>query len=575
MRQITKLGILGVLALLLGTVSTAGAAPEPPKLLVLVVFDQLRGDYVARWSKHYSKDGFERIKAEGAWYDNCHYPYAGTFTGPGHASLMTGCSPNDHGIVGNSWYDRKLGKVVNCVTSPRHQRVPAPIQKEKQDPAKDPPTTGTAERLIAETFGDVLKKHTQGKGKLVGLSFKDRGAILPVGAKADAAYWVDSKDGMLITSTFFRAAPHAWVSKLNQSRMIDQWFGKNWDYFVSDLDYTPESGPDDIRYEGKGSKQGITFPHPTDGGLKKPGSAYYSALYNSPYGNEFLLEVAKTAIVAESLGKDDVPDLLTISFSSNDSVGHCWGPDSHEVMDMTIRTDRIVAELLKYLDATVGKGEYLLCLSADHGICPLPEVAASKKLDAQRLSAKLVQTTILKHLDKTFPSDVPAGKTKWINSTSNGWVYLNEKVLEARKLDAKKVSAEVALAASAIPGVARMITAEQITSATAEQLINDPILAQMKLSYHPERCGEVTFVLKPYWLFGELNATGTTHGAPYEYDTHVPLMVYGKGVQHLHSGQKVAPQAIASIFAEAVGCAPPAKAAFQVPQGLFAEDQPK
>src|SRR5262249_55145484 len=462
--------LVGLFALL--SAPLCAAEPERPRLVVLVVFDQMRGDYLEKWKPLFWNDGFVRLQTEGAWFTNCHYPYAITATGPGHSSMLTGCGPDVHGIMGNTWYDRKSGAIVNCSESTRYERVP-PVRKDmpkdelkdevkaREDAAKktstdnktntttasktEPKAYGTPDRLLAPTFGDVLKAATSGKGRVFGLSFKDRSAVLPCGAKADGVYWLDNTDGMIVTSTFYRDAVHSWVDEVNKKRVADRWFQTTWERVRSDIDYTKLTGPDVVTGEGRGIRQGIAFPHPTDGGLKRPGKAYYEALSNSPFGNDFLLELVKAAVVAEKLGQHDDPDLLAVSFSSNDMVGHRWGPAWQEVLDVTLRSDRHVAYFLRFLDETVGKGKYLLCLTADHGICPLPEVSAHRGLDASRLPLKKILTEAEAHLRATYDPIASAdSKTRWIENSAGLWVYLNHKLVESRGLEAADVAKTLA-----------------------------------------------------------------------------------------------------------------------------------
>src|SRR5262245_27282038 len=506
--------------------------------------------------------------------------------------MLTGCGPDVHGIIGNTWYDRASGAVVNCSESAKYQRVP-PVPKDlpkdelkdevrereakekkattseetsttPNGPAKQKPQ-GAPDRLLAPTFGDALKAATNGKGRVVGLSFKDRSAVLPGGARADAAYWLDSTDGMIVTSTYYRDAVHPWVNELNKKRVADRWFETTWDRLRPDLDYTKYNGSDVTAGEGKGIRQGVAFPHPTDGGLKRTGKAYYEALYNSPFGNDFLLELVKAAVVAEHLGQNEVPDLLTVSFSSNDIVGHTWGPDSQEVLDVTLRSDRQMADLLRFLDETVGKGKYLLCLTADHGICPLPEVSAARGLDAKRLSATQVRVAADEYLRSVY--DEPGSKTRWIENATGPWWYLNHKLIESRGLKVADVADTLAGFLGKVDGVQRAFTRADLE---VEMDPYDDIGHRVKKSYHPDRCGDVAVVLKPYWFDGNPKfGTGTTHGSPYAYDTHVPLLVFGPNVKPGVRKDEVVPATIASIFAKALGIAPPAKAEYSVPEGLF------
>jgi len=338
------------------------ADPDQPKLVVLVYFDQLRGDYLSRWKDQFQDGGFRRLTGEGAWFTNCHYPYGYTVTGAGHASVATGCPPVLHGVVGNDWFDRAAGKSVNCVGADRYEQIPPKTVVDPDDTTKKVSGGGVSpERLLRPTIADVLKKGTNQRGIVVSISGKNRGAALPAGQHPDAAYWMDSGTGQFVTSTYYRDVPHAWVVDFNRSKPADRWKGKTWERLRPDLDYTKLSGPDDMAGESKGAAgQGRTFPHPfepTDGKTKP---AYYSAVYSSPFGNELVLELAERAIVAERLGTDEIPDLLSLSFSSNDAVGHAWGPDSQEVLDVTLRADRIVSRLLSVLDQQVGKGRYVL-----------------------------------------------------------------------------------------------------------------------------------------------------------------------------------------------------------------------
>lgn len=571
------------------------AEPEKPKLVVLVVFDQMRGDYIQKWQSLFGKDGFVRLQTEGAWFVNCHYPYAITATGPGHSSMLTGCGPDLHGIIGNTWYDRASGAVVNCSESTRYSRVPPlpkslpkdelldefkpPEAKDKKNGAETDPKAesgsqarayGTPDRLLAPTFGDAIKAATGGKAKVFGLSFKDRSALLPVGSKADGAYWLDNTDGMIVTSTFYRDAVHPWVNELNKSRFAEQWFGKKWERFYPDLDYVKYSGPDNVIGEGKGIREGVTFPHPINGGLKRPGKAYYDALLTSPFGNDFLLEMARAAIVSEKLGHHDVPDLLAVSFSSNDPIGHVWGPDSQEVLDVTLRSDHQLAALLKLLDEQVGAGKYLLCVTADHGVCPLPELSMKRGIDAHRLAVSQVLKLAESHLRKSYdPDGAGDAKAKFIENRTGQWIYLNHRLIENRGLKAADVSRSLADFLQQQDGIGRAFTRSDLEGQLDAY---DAVGRRMRKAYYPDRAGDVAFILKPYWLEGDpKTATGTSHSTPYLYDTHVPLLVLGANVKSGIHREEVAPAVIASIFAKALGIAPPAKAEYPAPAGLFRE----
>ena len=546
------------------------ADPPRPRLAVVVVVDQLRGDYLERWEKLFGEGGFKRLTTDGAWFQNCHYPFAYTMTGPGHASISTGVSPAKHGIVTNVWYDRAAGREVYCVDSDRHERVPPAVKKPDATPVKK--VVGISpERLLVPTLGDLLKDATGGKGRVVAVSFKDRSAVLMGGRHPDACYWFDTAAGEFVTSTYYTDAPHSWVKEFNKGRPADRWFGKDWTRLRPELDYARHSGPDDIAAEGIGSVQGRTLPHPTSGGLKAAGKKYYDAVYNSPFGNDLLLDFVKRAIDAEHLGEDDTPDLLCVSFSSNDIVGHTWGPDSQEVLDTTLRTDLVIKGLLDHLDARVGKGRYVLALSADHGICPLPEVARTQGKDAGFVSPSLLTTQANDFLNETFGKKAEGEKadkkTRWVESGAEvgPWVYFNRAVLKDQGVE--PADAEVALVRWLRQQAG--VQAAYGRSQLADLPKDDAVGAAVRRSFHPDRCGDVAVVLKPYYLMSN-KFTGTTHGAPHAYDTHVPLVVFGSGVRAGARKDRVTPQAAAVIIAHALGIKPPKDAEAELPAELFA-----
>jgi hypothetical protein len=535
-----------------------------PRLVVLVVIDQFRGDYLKRWGELFGEGGFKRLTSEGAWFTNCHYPYANTITGPGHATLATGCWPATHGIIANEWYDRRVGEVY-CAGMPRSEQVPPALAKKK-----DKLGGGSPGRLLSPTIADALKEATDGKGKVVALSLKDRSSILPGGRRPDACYWLDG-DGRFVTSTYYRDSPHAWVTAFNRSGAAERWRGKVWERLRNDIDYTHWSGPDDAPGEGKGRFQRPTFPHPFDGGPKKLTRDYHAALVNSPFGNNLLLDLARRAIEEEKLGSRETRDLLTVSFSSNDVVGHTWGPDSQEVLDTTLRTDLIIEELLEVLNEKVGQGKYTLVLSADHGICPLPEASRAAGRDAIRIDPGPLRKGAETYLDATFgtATKTSAATGRWIEASVSGMFYLNHSLLANRHI--KQSDAELALARWLVrqPGIEAVYTRSDLLSGRTE---SDPLRDKVLASFHKDRSGDVMFVVKPYCLL--INTlTGTTHGAPHEYDTHVPLLVFGPGVKSGTRDNLVSPEAAAVVLARALGIKPPAAARVGVPEGLFSSLQ--
>lgn len=571
-----------------GVVEEKARIAEPVRLAVLVVFDQLRGDFLERWAELFGPDGFRRLQREGAWFVHCHYPYGVTTTGPGHASILTGTCPDRHGIVNNNWYED--GEEVYCATSTRYRLVPAPVNpNETGDESAAvggkprPPRAGTPERLLTETVGDVLRA-VHPRSRIFGLSLKDRSAILPVGRRPDGAFWFTQR---FVTSTYYADQLPEWVEAFHRRGVAERWFGRSWERCCPNVDYTRWSGPDDQEGEGvgvrvtaakdaaKGWSQGRVFPHPLHPQQRtKPAREYYEALANSPFGNELLLEFAKACIDAERLGADDIPDLLVVSFSSNDLVGHTWGPDSQEVLDITLRSDRIVAELLRFLDERVGKGKYLLVLTADHGICPLPEVSRQRKIHAQRVNVRWLLQQLEGHLTQLYGAPPASAATQgrkaaWLEAVSAPWLYLNPRVLSAVGRTREEVAKEAARFLTEQPEVHRALTREDLTKGFPQA---DAVGQRMARSYHPQRCGDVAIVLKPYCLPGSSSSltppTGTTHGAPFSYDTHVPLLVYGPGIPGGVRHEATTPQAAAAIVSRWLGLPLPRQAEYPVPRTL-------
>jgi predicted AlkP superfamily pyrophosphatase or phosphodiesterase len=571
---------------------SATKAKPSVKLVVFVAFDQMRGDYLDKWSSTFGKDGFERIKKQGVWYSECYYPFAGTATGPGHAAILSGASPSKTGIVNNEWYDREAATEAYCAGNSKYELVPS-IPPKPIDPTKKPEKpkqNGSPDRMLAETVADVLKREHGANAKVFGVSLKDRSGILPSGKKPDGVFWFTGK---FVTSTYYTDTLPAWVSDFNKSGKAEAYFGKTWERVNPNLDYDALVGPDKHDGESTGVGQGVEFPHPMVGGvgkdklpfvdIKSGENKYYEALANSPYGNELLLDFAKACIKEEGLGQDDVPDLLTLSFSSNDLVGHAWGPDSHEVLDVTIRSDAIMADLLSYLDRTVGEGKYAVVLSADHGICPLPEVSTKKGLEAKRVSAFTLISGAEKHLSETYKSKVPVDdkapaneaeaktRMRWLEAVPAPNLYLNRKFIKDRGLNVEDVADELAKWMREQEGIQAVYTAKQLSGPVDTK---DKFFEPVALSFLPERSGDLYVVLKPYHLIKGVEDrrttdTGTNHGSPHDYDRHVPLMVFGPGLDAGTKKDAVTPLHGAAIAAKFLGVSAPKQAMYPVPGGLW------
>lgn len=532
----------GLWVALRDSASSPGDPKSGGKLVVLIVFDQMRGDYPARFAPHFGSDGFERIKKQGVWYSDVHIPYSCTTTGPGHASISTGAPPAVHGIIENDWYDRAKTSPIYCAQPIRpYERVP-PAPKGK--PSRGSDTGFTAERLLAETVGDRLHI-ASGKSRVVSLSLKDRCAAMMGGKKPDAAYCFDTRDGLFTTCSYYREAVHPWVEEFNKSGRANEWIGKEWTRSRADLDYEKAVGPDDAAGESTGIaiKDGFnqkrTFPHPFPHKELKEEfpKLYYSAVEVSPAGNELLVELAKKAIVAERLGNGEAADLLCLSFSSNDLIGHAWGPDSQEVLDITLRTDAMMAEFLRFLDEKLG-GRYSVVITADHGVCPMPE--QNRIAGGSRRSVTEILPPLSLALDDAFGRS-PTGLTPWFelelkdNAEMWPWLYLNHKAIQDRKLDPAAVADSAARWIGNRPFMQTAFTRKQIETGELPKNASETdkaMLERVKLAYRGELCGDVIGIPKPGVLVTAY-ATGTSHASPNEYDTHVPVLAFGTGVPAL------------------------------------------
>ncbi len=484
---------------------TRAASDARPRLVVGIVIDQFRYDYLTRFDDLFVEGGFKRLLNGGAVFTNANYIHTPTYTACGHATFMTGAPPALTGIVGNDWYDRESGARVTSVSDSKTKLVGGRQNASGMSP----------HRLLASTLGDELRLRSNGQAKVIGISYKDRSAILPAGKRPNGAYWYDAATGNFVTSTYYFEELPAWMKTFNQTQRADQWFGKKWEKLLPETAYQ-RNGTDDAPYERKENK----FPYALTGGEEKPGAKFYNQFEASPFANELLAALAKAAIENEQLGADDVTDLLTVSFSANDLVGHAYGPYSHEVEDITLRTDRLLAEFFRYLDQKIGADKYVVALTADHGVVPVPEQVKALGYGG-RLSPSALSEKVESALSKRF------GEDKWIKQLVNGNVYFDDAALERRKVSAADAEAVAKDAILAITGVADCFTRTQILSG---QLPQTMIARSVANGFHPVRNGNLVVVTQPYYFFSEGATVITTHGSPYRYDTHVPVIFYGAGI---------------------------------------------
>lgn len=479
------------------------------KLVVGVTVDQMRFDYITRFWDDFGNDGFKRIINEGFNCKQNHYPYAPTYTGPGHAAIFSGTTPTFHGIIGNNWYRRDLKREVYCTEDSLAQGVGY----------YGPGSQMSPRNLKVTNLGDQIKLATQFKGKVIGVSLKDRGAILPAGRGADAAYWWIGKDmGHWITSNYYMDKVPEWVKLYNRSDAAEKMLASQWQ-LLKPLETYDESTADNTPFESpfKGKLQ-PSFPYDLQALSEQNGG--FDVLKSTPYGNKIVLDFAKLVIENEGLGQDDHTDLLTVSFSSPDYVGHQFGPQSMEAQDLFLRLDQDLGELMKHLDETVGKGEYILFLSADHGAAQVPSYLQAHKMAPDYWNPAPLEEKIEQVLDEKF------GTGDYLEKYSNDQIFLNHKTIERKNLDLKEVSDLVVNVCIEFDGIAKAITGIDLAS----HHFSDGIFSKLQMGYSQKSSGDVVLLLEPGWI--SYGRQGTTHGSAYPYDTHVPFLITGRGVNH-------------------------------------------
>lgn len=499
---------------------------QRPKLVVGIVVDQMRYDYLYRYWSKYGNDGFKKMLSQGFNFKNTQYSYVPTYTGPGHASIYTGSVPAINGIVGNSWYERDQKKVVYCVEDNTVQTLGSSSDSGLMSPAN----------LKTTTITDELRLATNKEAKVVGVALKDRGSILPAGHMANGAYWFDSPSGNWITSTYYYKQLPQWVQDFNNQKLADQYLSQPWETLLPIEEYT-ESTADDMPWERalRGEEKPV-FPHNVPAIRGKD----YDLIRSIPAGNTFTKDFALAALRGEELGKDDVTDFLTISFSTPDYVGHSFGPNSIEAQDVFLRLDREMADLISTIEKEVGKGEVLFFLTADHGAAHVPTFLQEMKVPAGLGSSDVIRDSVDAYLDKTY------GKADWIERYINQQIYLNHTVIDSKKLDIADVQQRVANYVLRIDGVMRAVPATTLLSNNW----SSGMMARVESGYNAKRSGDVVILLEPAWFEGYgKEPKGTTHGSQANYDTHVPLLWYGWNVKAGESDAQAEVSDIAATLA--------------------------
>ncbi len=477
------------------------AAAAAPKLVVLLVVDQMRTDYLDRHGAEFT-GGFKRLMTQGAWFRESAYPYLGTVTCPGHATIGTGAFPYRHGYILNEWVDRKEGVVRGCTRDPSVEIVPyaaLPGAAAGEGP-KD---------LLVPTLAAQIRERA--RGRVVTMSMKPRSAIALAGDQGDAVVWFDDRGGWA-TSTAYTKTPVSFIREFVTANPHTADVDKVWD---RTLDVSRYQNADDAPGERAPSGWTRVFPHPLAPGGKAD-AGFHARWKSSPYGDEYLGRMAAAAVDALQLGRGEGIDFLGVSFSTLDSVGHAFGPASHEVQDIVLRLDRTIGRLLDHLDTTVGRGKYVAALTSDHGVAPIPEQTPGGGRQASK--------QILAAINGALVPILGPGEYAVVGAYTD--IYLAAGVAERLKED-DKARAAVLDALRALPGVTHAFTADELRSSDARSS-SDPVKRAAALSHHKERSGDIVVAPREFWI---LSTAATTHGTHHWYDQKVPVMFYGAGVR--------------------------------------------
>jgi predicted AlkP superfamily pyrophosphatase or phosphodiesterase len=505
---------------------------ERPSLVVAIVVDQMRYDYLIRYWDKYGNGGFKRMIRDGYNCRNMNYNYVPTYTGPGHASIFTGSTPSVHGIVANNWYRKNEKDTVYCVEDKSVKTIGATNESGLMSP----------HNLLTTTIADELKIITNFKSKTFGISMKDRGAILPVGHTANAAFWYDSKTGFWISSSYYMKQLPDWVMAFNNQKRSDFYLNKVWEPMLPIQQYT-ESTADSTPYEENYKHENkVVFPY----NFSTTKAQGYEMIRRSPWGNSLTNEFAQQLIKSENLGKNGTTDFLSISFSCTDYVGHQFGTFAIETEDTYLRLDKDLEQLFNFLDGSLGLNNVLIFLTADHGASHNPEFLNDHKIPAGSFPFKSVNDSINKFLKTTY------GNEKWINCFDNNQIFLNYDALNKKNIDVSTMSKSIINFLMQFKDVYNVLTKDQLLS----QQYTDIPRQLIQNGIHPKISGDLIIILNPSVLDWE-KSKGTTHAAPWSYDTHVPLLWMGWNIKHGYTDEEMFINDIAPTLSVMLGTAFP------------------
>ena len=498
---------------------------EKPRLVVGIVVDQMKYEYIPKFWNKYGDSGFKKLVNQGFNAKNAHYSYAVTSTAPGHATVVTGTTPNYHGIVGNEWFNPSLSKEIYCVDDFLQKSVGTLSNEGQKSPKNLQTTTISDENRISSNF----------KAKTFSVALKDRSAVLSGGHTSKMSYWFNAKnEGKFITSSYYMNELPEWVKRFNERKNIKKYI-TNWDTYY-DINLYVESGPDlnqhEIKYLGKNNS---TFPYDLERKSKtKSGKIDYDVIKYSPFGNDIVKDFALDAIEHENLGKDEITDFLHIGFSSTDHVGHRFGANSVEVLDMYIRLDKNIEEILDYLDKKIGEKKYIIYLTSDHGITHVPSYLSENKVPFNQLYSTNIFNEELK---------------KYIKDVSNYNVYLNQERIAESVYSYKEIKDLIRNELKKEPWVYDVYDFTQLDEAVSYS--EDYAINMIYYNSHPDLRGDLAFFLKPLWY--KKSSSASNHGTGRTYDTHVPLIFYGKGIKTGFSLQRIYIRDIAPTLSTILG----------------------
>ena len=530
--------------------------------MLLIVIDQFRYDYLERFGDLFGSRGIRRLMNEGACWLNANYDHTPTVTAPGHAAIMTGATPAGSGIVANEWIDRQLTKKVTSVTD---DKVKA-LAGGPKEPSYSP------HFLLGSTVGDELRRATGDRAKVIGISEKARAAILPAGRRASAAYWISANTGTFVSSDYYFPNMPGWVREFNSTRPANKYFGDRWERLLPEQPYLKHAGPDSPPWENIGEIKGEnnTFPHIITGGSRGPDPDFYDALNHSPFLNQLIVSFATQAIMSEEIGQDEYTDVLTVSLSANDHIGHRFGPFSQEVMDAALRADHEIGLLLDLLEARVGLRNSIVIFTADHGVAPLPDHSAvlgpggKGILSATILNAIRAAISARYNRGQKLPDPTADYILKYDKDTDaliNGNLYFNLAALRRDGVRFEEIQEVAGKAALQVPGIARYFTRAKLQRGAVSK--TDPIARRVLHGFHPERSGDVIIILQPFKYIGGASNLAR-HGSPYSYDTHVPLIILGGSFRPGRYPQTASPADVAPTLAAVLAIKAPGRSSGRV-----------